>query len=109
LRLRNCLTRETAKSERWRMINRARSRTRARGEHAFRVVKQLWGLRQGEIPRLGQEPGPSADHVRIGQPLPSSQTTASNSGPVRAMKNLRAISRPYRDHCRANPHAISVR
>src|ERR1700733_8453394 len=39
--------RPTAKqplSERWRMINRARSRTRARGEHAFRVVKQLWGF-----------------------------------------------------------------
>jgi IS5 family transposase len=31
-------------SERWRMINRARSRTRARGEHAFRVLKQLWGF-----------------------------------------------------------------
>ena len=31
-------------SERWRRINRARSRTRARGEHAFRVVKQLWGF-----------------------------------------------------------------
>jgi transposase, IS5 family len=31
-------------SERWRMINRARSRTRARGEHPFRVVKQLWGF-----------------------------------------------------------------
>jgi IS5 family transposase len=31
-------------SEHWRMINRARSRTRARGEHAFRVVKQLWGF-----------------------------------------------------------------
>jgi transposase, IS5 family len=31
-------------SERWRMINRARARTRARGEHAFRVVKQLWGF-----------------------------------------------------------------
>jgi transposase, IS5 family len=30
--------------QRWRMINRARSRTRARGEHAFRVVKQLWGF-----------------------------------------------------------------
>ena len=30
-------------SERWRMINRIRSRTRACGEHAFRVVKQLWG------------------------------------------------------------------
>ena len=31
-------------SERWRRINRARSRTRARGEHAFRVVKHLWGF-----------------------------------------------------------------
>ena len=31
-------------SERWRMINRARSWTRACGEHAFRVVKQLWGF-----------------------------------------------------------------
>jgi IS5 family transposase len=31
-------------SARWRMINRARSRTRARGEHAFRIVKQLWGF-----------------------------------------------------------------
>ena len=31
-------------SERWRMINRVCSRTRARGEHAFRVVKQLWGF-----------------------------------------------------------------
>jgi transposase, IS5 family len=28
----------------WRMINRARSRTRACGEHAFRIVKQLWGF-----------------------------------------------------------------
>src|SRR6201988_3918396 len=31
-------------SKRWRTINRARSRTRARGEHAFRIVKQLWGF-----------------------------------------------------------------
>ena len=31
-------------SERWRLINRTRSRTRACGEHAFRVVKQLWGF-----------------------------------------------------------------
>jgi transposase, IS5 family len=31
-------------SARWRMINRARSRTRACGEHPFRVVKQLWGF-----------------------------------------------------------------
>ena len=31
-------------SERWRKINRARSRTRARGEHPFRVIKTLWGF-----------------------------------------------------------------
>lgn len=31
-------------SDRWRQINRARSRTRACGEHPFRVVKQLWGF-----------------------------------------------------------------
>jgi IS5 family transposase len=31
-------------SERWRKINRARSRTRACCEHPFRVVKQLWGF-----------------------------------------------------------------
>jgi IS5 family transposase len=31
-------------SERWRMINRVRSRTRACGEHPFRVLKQLWGF-----------------------------------------------------------------
>lgn len=29
-------------SARWRLINRARSRVRARGEHAFHVVKSLW-------------------------------------------------------------------
>lgn len=29
-------------SERWRQINRSRSRVRARGEHPFHVVKRLW-------------------------------------------------------------------
>jgi IS5 family transposase len=28
----------------WKRVNRARSRTRARGEHAFLVVKRLWGF-----------------------------------------------------------------
>ncbi|MDQ6777204.1 MAG: IS5 family transposase [Actinomycetota bacterium] len=30
---------------RWKAINRARSRVRARGEHAYHVVKRLWGFR----------------------------------------------------------------
>jgi IS5 family transposase len=37
-------TRSKPLTESQRMINRARFRTRARGEHAFRVVKQLWGF-----------------------------------------------------------------
>ncbi len=41
-------------SERWRMINRARSRTRACGEHAFRVVKQLWGFTKVRYRGLGK-------------------------------------------------------
>ena len=43
-RINRCPSSRRPLSERWRMINRARSRTRARGEHAFRVVKQLWGF-----------------------------------------------------------------
>lgn len=31
---------------RWRAINRCRSRVRARGEHAFHVVKRLWGFQK---------------------------------------------------------------
>ncbi len=31
-------------SEHWKGLNRLRSSTRARGEHAFRIVKQLWGF-----------------------------------------------------------------
>jgi IS5 family transposase len=39
-------------SERWRTINRARSRTRARREHPFYVVKQLWGFAGNERTEL---------------------------------------------------------
>jgi transposase, IS5 family len=31
-------------NQRWRGINRARSRIRARGEHPFHIVKRLWGF-----------------------------------------------------------------
>lgn len=37
-------TRNNPLSPRWRQVNRARSTVRARGEHPFRVVKQLWGF-----------------------------------------------------------------
>ena len=38
------VSRDRPLSRRWRAINRARSRTRACGEHAFHVVKRLWGF-----------------------------------------------------------------
>ncbi len=41
-------------SDRWRMINRARSRTRACGEHAFRVIKHLWGFTKVRYRGLGK-------------------------------------------------------
>jgi IS5 family transposase len=37
-------TRNNPLPPRWKQVNRARSTVRARGEHAFRVVKQLWGF-----------------------------------------------------------------
>ena len=43
-RINRCPTASRPLSERWRMINRERSRTRARGEHSFRVIKQSWSF-----------------------------------------------------------------
>ena len=37
-------TRKAPLTPRWKQVNRARSTVRACGEHAFRVVKQLWGF-----------------------------------------------------------------
>lgn len=39
-------TRKAPVRGRWREINRSRSRVRARGEHAFHVVKRLWGFQK---------------------------------------------------------------
>src|ERR1700751_678937 len=41
-------------SQRWRMINRVRSRTRACGEHSFRVIKQLGGFTKGRYRGLAK-------------------------------------------------------
>jgi IS5 family transposase len=37
-------TKQRPLTARWKQINRARSRVRARGEHAYHVVKTLWGF-----------------------------------------------------------------
>jgi IS5 family transposase len=66
-------------SERWRMINRERSRTRARGEHAFRVIKRLWGFAKVRYRGLAKNLA-RAHYVCAGQPLPGAQTAASSRG-----------------------------
>lgn len=38
-------------------INRARSRTRARGEHPFHVVKPLWGFKKAVYRGLAKHTG----------------------------------------------------
>jgi transposase, IS5 family len=58
-------------SKRWRMINRARSRTRARRTRLSDSQATV-GVRQSEISRSGQEPGARADYVCPGQSLPVS-------------------------------------
>ena len=62
-------------SERWRMINRARSRTRACGEHAFRVIKQLWGFTQVRYRGLAKNLARAQIHVRADQSLPDAPPT----------------------------------
>ena len=37
---------KTPLTDQWKKFNRSRSRVRARGEHAYRVVKQQWGFRK---------------------------------------------------------------
>jgi len=62
-------------SERWRKINRARSRTRACCEHPFRIVKQLWAsIRRATAasPRTGPA------HRRCSR-SPTSTLTATSS------------------------------
>ena len=41
-------------TESWRAINCARSRTRARGEHAFLVAKRLWGFTKVRYRRIAK-------------------------------------------------------
>lgn len=77
--------------ERWRKINRARSRTWARGERAFRVVKHLRGFAEAKYRGLAK-PGASADHVFARQPLSGPRTTAPSRGQVYAMRKLHASS-----------------
>jgi IS5 family transposase len=40
------LTSFIQRSEYWKNVNRARSRMRARGEHIYNVVKNLWHFRK---------------------------------------------------------------
>jgi IS5 family transposase len=90
-------------SERWRMINRARSRTRARAEHAFRVVEQLWGFAKVRYRGLAENLA-RADHVCAGQLLPGPQTTTPRRGEVHVVTPIERTANVC-DHLRATNSA----
>src|ERR1700692_3532092 len=96
-------------SKRWRMINRVRSRTRARGEHAFRIVKQLWGFAKVRYRGLAKNLARAQTMFALANLYQVRRQLLPNRGRVGAVKNLRARSRLYRDHCRANRQASAVR
>lgn len=54
---------------RWKRITRARSRTRARGEHLFHVVKRLWGLATVRYRRAAEELDAGVHRLRARQPV----------------------------------------
>jgi hypothetical protein len=69
-------------TEQWKKINKTRSRVRARGEHAFHVVKRLWGFARGPVPRPGEEYHPRLRRIRTRQPVHGTATTAPLRGVV---------------------------
>ena len=94
-------------SKRWRMINRARSRTRARGEHAFRVVKQLRGFAKVRYRGLAKNLA-RADHVCARQSLPGPSTTAPGRDQVPTVRKLMVASSLCGDHRCRNHHSSFV-
>ena len=73
-----------------RRLNRLRSATRARGEHAFHVVKTSVGLHQGALPRPGQEHGAALYRLCAGQPVPAQTTVDHATGNVSLVSKQKA-------------------
>ncbi len=82
---------------------------RARGEHLFRVIEQLWGFGKFRYRGIAKEPGPGADHVRAGQALPSSQPLAPRRNAIRTVSKVREATALGADHSAANHRSISLR
>ncbi len=81
-------------SERWRKINRARSRTRARCEHPFRVVKQLWGFDKTRYRGIAKNLARAQTMSALANPLRRAPPTAPTAGEVRPVIDRRRQSPP---------------
>ena len=75
-------TKQHPLTERWKRINRARSRIRACGEHAYHVVKHLWGF---TLPGPGEEHGLGVRRVRLGESVFGTETAAAGRGDVSSL------------------------
>jgi hypothetical protein len=61
--------------------NRNKSRVRARVEHAFAVVKRLWGVQQGALPWAGKELYARVCGLGAGQYLHGARISGGISSP----------------------------
>jgi transposase, IS5 family len=87
----------TPVSERWRAINRARARIRARGEHGFHVVKTLWGfsgLFQRALSRPVEEHGARLRPICPRHSVPRAAHTRAARGAVSLV-----VEKSPRTHC----------
>ena len=80
-------------SQMQRAINRKRSRVRARAEHAIGVIKRHLRLRQGALPRLGQERQPPVRGRCAGQPVHGARGFEALSAPAAAPSAASGLAR----------------
>ncbi len=98
-------------SERWRQINRARSRIRARGEHAFHVVKRLWGFAKVRYRGLAKNATRAFAMFAQAYSVPGRKSTASRTRPgapgERKATFRQRFSRSLRHDAKAG-HRLSI-
>jgi transposase, IS5 family len=60
--------------------NRVKARGRAKVEHPFRILKRIFGLREGEVPGIEEESPATVHLLRTGEPVSAPQATGSRIG-----------------------------
>jgi IS5 family transposase len=91
------------------MINRSRSKTRACGEHAFRIVKQLWGFTKVRYRGIAKNVARGFHVVRPVEPVPDAQIHRAASGYVSLLSapNRPIVAAPTREPLKKNSKSVA--